>query len=64
MTFWTSANVVYDIYGGAQVKSGLEKPEKHVEFSTNERVRVSPYRIAFHWTGALALYGGTLWPAG
>ena len=47
--------------GWWMVRSGLEKPEQHIEHSNNKNVRVSPYRIAFHWTMALALYGGTLW---
>jgi len=49
--------------GWWMVRSGLEKPEQHIEHSNNKNVRVSPYRIAFHWTMALALYGGTLWCA-
>merc|ERR1719389_1461137 len=49
--------------GWWMVRSGLEKPEQHFEHSNNKTVRVSPYRIAFHWTMALALYGGTLWCA-
>jgi cytochrome c oxidase assembly protein subunit 15 len=49
--------------GWWMVRSGLEKPEQHIEHSNNKTVRVSPYRIAFHWTMALALYGGTLWCA-
>jgi cytochrome c oxidase assembly protein subunit 15 len=49
--------------GWWMVRSGLENPEQHFEHSNNKTVRVSPYRIAFHWTMALALYGGTLWCA-
>jgi cytochrome c oxidase assembly protein subunit 15 len=49
--------------GWWMVRSGLEKPEQHIEHSNNKTVRVSPYRIAFHWTMALALYGGTIWCA-
>merc|ERR1719183_1557276 len=49
--------------GWWMVASGLDKPEQHFEHSNNKTVRVSPYRISFHWTMALALYGGTIWCA-
>jgi len=50
--------------GWWMVKSGLEAPEKHTPTSgANQRPRVSPYRLASHWTAALTLYAGCVWNA-
>ena len=45
--------------GWWMVRSGLD-PKRMKE---NERPRVSAYRMAFHWTMALAIFAGTLTPA-
>mmetsp|Transcript_128688 Transcript_128688/g.223148 ORF Transcript_128688/g.223148 Transcript_128688/m.223148 type:complete len:488 (+) Transcript_128688:44-1507(+) len=48
--------------GWWMVQSGLENPEKHTPtLGKNQRPRVSPYRLANHWTAALTLYFGCLW---
>merc|ERR1719238_346848 len=48
--------------GWWMVKSGLDSPEKHTPtLGHNQRPRVSPYRLASHWTAALTLYIGCLW---
>jgi cytochrome c oxidase assembly protein subunit 15 len=48
--------------GWWMVRSGMENPEKHTPtLGSNQRPRVSPYRLANHWTAALTLYLGTLW---
>merc|ERR1712178_650758 len=48
--------------GWWMVRSGLEAPEKHTPtLGSNQRPRVSPYRLSSHWTAALTLYLGTLW---
>lgn len=45
------------LVGWWMVKSGL-----HDDLLTRpEQPRVSPYRMAFHWSMALALFGSTLW---
>lgn len=50
------------IMGWWMVKSGLEDPEKHTPtLGPNQRPRVSPYRLASHWTAALTLYLGCVW---
>ena len=45
--------------GWWMVRSGLD-PKL---LQGNKRPRVSPYRMAFHWTMALAIFAGTLTPA-
>ena len=45
--------------GWWMVRSGLD-PTRMKE---NERPRVSPYRMAFHWTMALTIFAGTITPA-
>jgi cytochrome c oxidase assembly protein subunit 15 len=45
--------------GWWMVRSGLD-PSRMKE---NERPRVSAYRMAFHWTMALAIFAGTITPA-
>ena len=45
--------------GWWMVRSGLD-PKRMKE---NERPRVSAYRMAFHWTMALAIFAGTFTPA-
>ena len=45
--------------GWWMVKSGLD-PNLMID---NKRPRVSAYRMAFHWTMALAIFAGTLTPA-
>jgi len=48
--------------GWWMVRSGLEAPEKHTPtLGPNQRPRVSPYRLASHWTAALTLYLGCVW---
>jgi len=48
--------------GWWMVRSGLEDPQKHTPtLGANQRPRVSPYRLASHWTAALTLYLGCLW---
>lgn len=50
------------LMGWWMVKSGLEAPEKHTPtLGPNQRPRVSPYRLASHWTAALTLYLGCVW---
>jgi len=50
--------------GWWMVRSGLEPPEKHTPtLGANQRPRVSPYRLASHWTAALTLYVGCVWQA-
>jgi len=50
--------------GWWMVRSGLEDPQKHTPtLGANQRPRVSPYRLASHWTAALTLYLGCLWTA-
>lgn len=45
--------------GWWMVRSGLDASR----IKENERPRVSAYRMAFHWTMALAIFSGTLAPA-
>lgn len=48
--------------GWWMVRSGLDAPEKHTPtLGANQRPRVSPYRLASHWTAALTLYLGCMW---
>lgn len=48
--------------GWWMVRSGLDPPEQHTPtLGQNQRPRVSPYRLASHWTAALTLYVGCLW---
>jgi len=48
--------------GWWMVRSGLEAPEKHTPTQgAKQRPRVSPYRLASHWTAALTLYCGCVW---
>mmetsp|Transcript_56646 Transcript_56646/g.120507 ORF Transcript_56646/g.120507 Transcript_56646/m.120507 type:complete len:479 (+) Transcript_56646:99-1535(+) len=50
--------------GWWMVRSGFDPPEKHTPtLGPNQRPRVSPYRLASHWTAALTLYIGCLWQA-
>lgn len=50
--------------GWWMVQSGMESPEKHTPtLGPNQRPRVSPYRLASHWTAALTLYVGCVWNA-
>jgi len=50
--------------GWWMVKSGLENPETHTPtLGPNQRPRVSPYRLAAHWSAALTLYIGTVYTA-
>jgi len=50
--------------GWWMVRSGFDPPEKHVPTQgSNQRPRVSPYRLASHWTAALTLYAGCMWHA-
>lgn len=50
--------------GWWMVKSGLDPPEQHTpSLGESQRPRVSPYRLASHWTAALTLYAGVLWNA-
>lgn len=52
-----SLGLTQGLVGWWMVQSGL-----HEDLLTRpEQPRVSPYRMAFHWTMALALYGATLW---
>ena len=50
---------VQGFVGWWMVRSGLD-PKLLID---NKRPRVSPYRMAFHWTMALAIFAGTLTPA-
>jgi cytochrome c oxidase assembly protein subunit 15 len=45
--------------GWWMVRSGLDAKK----MKENERPRVSAYRMAFHWTMALAIFAGTITPA-
>jgi cytochrome c oxidase assembly protein subunit 15 len=48
--------------GWWMVRSGLDDPQKHTPtLGPNQRPRVSPYRLATHWTAALTLYLGCIW---
>lgn len=50
--------------GWWMVRSGMDNPEVHTPTQgANQRPRVSPYRLASHWTAALTLYVGTVWSA-
>lgn len=50
--------------GWWMVRSGFDPPEKHTPMQgQNQRPRVSPYRLASHWTAALTLYTGCVWSA-
>lgn len=50
--------------GWWMVRSGLEAPERHTPMQgAGQRPRVSPYRLASHWTAALTLYVGCVWSA-
>lgn len=50
--------------GWWMVRSGFDPPEKHTPLQgENQRPRVSPYRLASHWTAALTLYVGCVWNA-
>lgn len=50
--------------GWWMVRSGFDKPEVHTPtLGPNQRPRVSPYRLASHWTAALTLYTGCVWSA-
>lgn len=52
------------LVGWWMVKSGLDPPEQHTPtLGESQRPRVSPYRLASHWTAALTLYAGVLWNA-
>ena len=48
--------------GWWMVRSGFDPPEKHTPtLGPNQRPRVSPYRLASHWTAALTIYAGCVW---
>jgi len=48
--------------GWWMVRSGMDAPEKHTPtLGPHQRPRVSPYRLATHWTAALTLYVGCVW---
>lgn len=50
--------------GWWMVRSGFDPPEKHTPTQgPSQRPRVSPYRLASHWTAALTLYVGCVWSA-
>lgn len=50
--------------GWWMVRSGFDEPEVHTPtLGKHQRPRVSPYRLASHWTAALTIYGGCLWTA-
>lgn len=50
--------------GWWMVRSGMDPPEMHTPTQgPKQRPRVSPYRLASHWTAALTLYVGTVWHA-
>jgi cytochrome c oxidase assembly protein subunit 15 len=50
--------------GWWMVRSGFDPPEKHTPtLGVNQRPRVSPYRLASHWTAALTIYCGCVWSA-
>ena len=47
------------------IRSGFDPPEKHTPTQgPNQRPRVSPYRLASHWTAALTIYAGCVWSHG
>jgi len=48
--------------GWWMVRSGFDNPEEHTPLQgPHQRPRVSPYRLASHWTAALTLYVGCVW---
>lgn len=48
--------------GWWMVRSGLDPPETHTpSLGQHQRPRVSPYRLASHWTAALTIYAGCVW---
>ena len=48
--------------GWWMVRSGLDPPEQRTPtLGPNQRPRVSPYRLASHWTAALTIYAGCVW---
>ncbi|CAE8583185.1 unnamed protein product [Polarella glacialis] len=50
--------------GWWMVRSGFDDPAKHTPtLGPNQRPRVSPYRLASHWTAALTIYSGITWHA-
>merc|ERR1712039_940575 len=50
--------------GWWMVRSGLDNHEVHTPTQgPTQRPRVSPYRLASHWTAALTLYLGCVWGA-
>lgn len=50
--------------GWWMVRSGLDEPEKHTPLAgENQRPRVSPYRLASHFTAGFTLYAGCAWHA-
>eukprot|EP00928_Gymnodinium_smaydae_P062026 TRINITY_DN45979_c0_g1_i1.p1 TRINITY_DN45979_c0_g1~~TRINITY_DN45979_c0_g1_i1.p1 ORF type:complete len:461 (+),score=78.71 TRINITY_DN45979_c0_g1_i1:91-1473(+) len=50
--------------GWWMVRSGFDSPEKHTPMAgAHQRPRVSPYRLASHWTAALTIYCGCVWSA-
>merc|ERR1719454_2083930 len=50
--------------GWWMVRSGFDPPEKHTPtLGETQRPRVSPYRLASHWTAALTIYSGVVWQA-
>lgn len=50
------------VVGWWMVRSGMDAPEVHTpSLGPNQRPRVSPYRLASHFTAALTLYAGCLW---
>lgn len=50
--------------GWWMVRSGMDPPEKHTPVQgPNQRPRVSPYRLASHFTAALTIYCGVVWTA-
>jgi len=48
--------------GWWMVRSGLDAPEEHTPFAGENQVpRVSPYRLASHFSAGVSLYIGCLW---
>jgi len=47
--------------GWWMVRSGFDAPEHHAPMAETQRPRVSPYRLATHFTTALTLYTAVLW---
>jgi cytochrome c oxidase assembly protein subunit 15 len=48
--------------GWWMVRSGLDAPEQHTPFAgENQAPRVSPYRLASHFSAGMTLYVGCLW---